>query len=128
MPRDSDNIYRVGSDADLTATETIAFTLVGGNYFTRPATLRALIPSQAGTSPTLKVTVQTLTDGKEVEVTHTENFDDATTYPAELVLPLPFSDDTAWQVVLTVGGSAGQSFGAVEVWLDGPEKTNVPAA
>ncbi len=128
MPRDADKIIRVGSDGDLTATETIAFTLEGGNYFTRPAVLRGLLPSQAGTSPTLKVTVQTLTDGKEIEVTHTENFDDATTYPAELVLPLPPSDDTAWQIVLTVGGSAGQSFGAAEFWVDGPAKANVPAA
>ncbi len=127
MPRDSDKIVRVGTDSDLTATETLAFTLEGGSYFTRPFTLRALIPSQAGTTPTLKVTVQTLTDGEEIEVTHTENFDDATTYPAELVLPLPPSVDTAWQVVLTVGGTT-PDFGAVEVWIDGPEKSNVPAA
>ncbi len=127
MPRDSDKIVRVGADADLTSTETLAFTLEGGSYFTRPFTLRVLVPSQAGTTPTLKVTVQTLTDGKEIEVTHTENIDAATTYPFDLVLPLPPSDDTSWQVVLTVGGTT-PDFGATEVWIDGPAKAAVPAA
>ncbi len=127
MPRDADKIVRVGTDADLTATETKTFTLEGGAYMQRPFTFRVLIPKQAGTSPTLVVTVQALTDGQEIEVTHTENFDDATTYPAELILPLPPSSDTAWQAVFTVGGTS-PDFGAVEAWIDGPALAVVPAA
>ena len=61
MPRDSDKIVRVGADSDLTSTETIAFTLEGGSYFMRPFTLRALVPSQAGTTPTLSSPSRPLT-------------------------------------------------------------------
>ena len=127
MPRDADKIIRVGADADLTATETIPFTLEAGVPFVRPSSLVVLVPSQTGTNPTLVVTVQAVTDGEEIEVTHTENIDSSSTFPFLLVLPLPPSDDTAWQVVLTVGGTT-PDFGAVEVWIDGPLKAAVPKA
>ncbi len=127
MPRDADKIVRVGSDSDLTATETKTFTLEGGAYMQRPFTLRVLVPSQAGTTPTLVVKVRALTDGKEIEVTHTENIDASTTFPFDLILPLPPSDDTSWDAVFTVGGTT-PDFGAVEAWIDGPALAKVPAA
>ena len=89
--------------------------------------LHVNVPSQAGTTPTLVVTVQTLTDGKEIEVTHTENIDASTTFPFDLILPLPASDDTAWQAVFTVGGTT-PDFGAVEAWVEAGERAAVPAA
>lgn len=126
-PRDADMILRVGSAGDLTGTETKSKTLPAGIYMTRPLCVKVLVPSQSGTSPTLKVTAKFTTDGKEIEVTHTENIDDATTYPFLLVLPLPHTDDTALSVVLTVGGTS-PDFGAVDVWLEGQELAKVPAA
>ncbi len=126
MPRDNAHIIRDGS-SDLTITETTAFTVGGGNPVQRMHMLMAIVPSQSGTSPTLKVTVQSLTDGKVIDVTTTENIDDATTFPFELKLPLPPSDDTAWQVVFTVGG-ASPDFGAVQAWLEGSQIAKVPAA
>lgn len=126
-PRDADMIIRVGSSSDLTATETKSKTLPGGTFMTRPLCLKVLVPSQAGTTPTLVVTAKFTTDGKEIEVTHTENIDSATTFPFTLVLPLPHTDDTALDVVFTVGGTT-PDFGAVEAWLEGQELANVPAA
>lgn len=126
-PRDADMIIRTGSAADLTVTETKTKTLPGGTFMTRPLCLKVLVPSQAGTTPTLKVTAKFTTDGKGVEVTHTENLDDGITYPFTLVLPLPYTNDTALSVVFTVGGS-NPDFGAVEAWVEGQELTNVPAA
>ena len=126
-PRDADMIIRTGSAADLTATETKSKTLPGGIFMTRPLCLKVLVPSQAGTTPTLVVTAKFTTDGKQIEVTHTQNLDDATTYPFTLVLPLPHTDDTALDVVFTVGGTS-PDFGAVEAWLEGQELANVPAA
>lgn len=126
MPRDNAHIIRDGS-SDLDGDETIAFTMDGGNPYMRCSMLMVLVPSQAGTSPTLKVTAQTLTDGKEIEVTHTENIDDATTFPYLLQLPLPPSDDTSWQVVLDTGGTT-PDFGAVQAWLEATTLAVVPAA
>lgn len=126
MPRDNAHIIRDGS-SDLTATENTAFTVGGGNPVQRLHMLMVLVPSQSGTTPTLKVTAKSLTDGKEIEVTHTENIDDATTFPFELKLPLPPSDDTSWQVDLVVGGTS-PDFGAVQVWLEGSQIAKVPAA
>ncbi|KKN77073.1 hypothetical protein LCGC14_0364120 [marine sediment metagenome] len=126
-PRDADLIVRTGSASDLTATETKSVTVTGGIYMTRPLCLKVLVPSQAGTTPTLKVAAKFTTDGKAIEVTHTENLDDAQTYPFTLVLPLPHTDDEALSVVFTVGGTS-PDFGAVEAWLEGVELANVPAA
>lgn len=126
MPRDNAHIIRDGS-SDLTATETTTFTVGGGNPVQRMAMLMVLVPSQAGTLPTLKVTVQTVTDGKEIEVTHTQNIDAATTFPFLLQLPMSPSLDTAWQVVFTVGGTT-PDFGAVQAWLEGSQLAVVPAA
>ncbi len=126
MPRDNAHIIRDGS-TDLTVTENIAVTIGGGNPVQRMHMLMALIPSQAGTSPTLKFTMKSLTDGKEIEVTHTENIDDATTFPFELKLPLPPSDDTSWQLDLVVGGT-NPDFGAVQAWIEGSQLAKVPAA
>ncbi len=126
-PRDADMIIRVGSSGDLTATETKSKTLPAGIFMTRPLCLKVLVPSQAGTTPTLVVTAKFTTDGKEIEVTHTQNLDDAETYPFTVVLPLPHTDDTALDVVFTVGGSS-PDFGAVEAWLEGQELAKVPAA
>ena len=126
MPRDNAHIIRSGG-SDLTATENITFTVGGGNPVQRMHMIMMLIPSQSGTTPTLKVTVKSLTDGKEIEVTHTENIDAATTFPFELKLPLPPSDDTAWQLDLTLGGTT-PDFGAVQAWLEGSQLAKVPAA
>ena len=126
MPRDNAHILRSGG-SDLTATENITFTVGGGNPVQRMHMIMMLVPSQSGTSPTLKVTVKSLTDGKEIEVTHTENIDDATTFPFELKLPLPASDDTSWQLDLTLGGTT-PDFGAVQAWLEGSQLAVVPAA
>ena len=126
-PIDADMIIRTGSASDLTATETKSKTLPGGTFMTRPLCLKVLVPSQAGTTPTLVVTAKFTTDGKEIEVTHTENIDDAETFPYLLVLPLPHTDDTALSVVFTVGGTS-PDFGAVEAWLEGQELAKVPAA
>ncbi len=126
MPRDNAHIIRSGG-SDLTATETTAFTVDGGNPVQRLTMLMILVPSQSGTTPTLKVTVQSLTDGEEIEVTHTQNIDAATTFPFELKLPLPPSLDTSWQVVFTLGGTT-PDFGAVQAWLEGSQLAKVPAA
>lgn len=127
MPGPRDNSVVLRSTGSLTATETLAVTIRGGVHKQQPLAARVLVPSQSGTTPTLKVTAQSLTDGKEIEVTHTENIDAATTFPFELILPLPPSDDTSWQVVLTVGGTT-PNFGVVEVWLEASELSKVPAA
>lgn len=126
MPRDNAHILRDGS-TNLTATENLTHTIAGGNPLQRQSMVYVIVPSQSGTSPTLKVTAKSLTDGKEIEVTHTENIDDGLTYPYELKLPLPPSDDTSWQVDLTVGGTT-PNFGAVQVWLEGAQIAKVPAA
>ena len=126
-PRDNSLILRSSTDGDLTATENLTVTIVGGVHVRKPLGVHVTVPSQAGTTPTLKVTVKSLTDGKEIEVTHTENIDDATTYPFELILPMPPSDDTSWQVDLTLGGTS-PDFGAVDVWMEAVEIAKVPAA
>ncbi len=126
-PRDADMIVRVGSSGDLTATETKSITVTGGIYMTRPLALRVLVPSQAGTTPTLVITAKFTTDGKEIEVVHTENIDDASTFPFTLVLPLPPTSDESLDVVFTVGGTS-PDFGAVEAWLEGVSPAQVPAA
>lgn len=126
-PRDADLIVRPSTDPDLTATETKTATVTGGIHMTRPLCLKVLVPSQAGTTPTLVVTAKFTTDGKEIEVVHTENIDAATTFPFLLVLPLPITDDEALSVVFTVGGTT-PDFGAVEAWLEGVEQARVPAA
>ncbi len=126
MPRDNVHIIRSGG-SDLTATENIAFTVGGGNPVQRMHMVMVLVPSQSGTSPTLKVTAKSLTDGSEIEVTHTENIDDAETFPYELKLPLPPSADTSWQLDLTLGGTS-PDFGAVQAWLEGSQLAKVPAA
>lgn len=125
-PRDADDIIRDGS-CDLTGDETIAFTMTGGNRRLAPQSLFVLVP-EVSAGDTLKVTAQSLTDGKEIEVTHTENIDACTTMPFLLELPLPFSDDTSWQAVLNCG-SCSDDFGAVEVWIGlSTEAAQVPAA
>ncbi len=126
-PRDSTLIVRLASVGNLTADLTQTFTLDGGNPVQRLLGFSMLVPSQSGTSPTLKVTVRTKTDGKEIEVTHIEDIDDATTYPFFLHLPLPPSDDTAWEAFLDTGGTT-PNFGAVEAWIEAAELAKVPAA
>lgn len=126
-PRDADLLVRVGSVSDLTATETKSVTVTGGIYMTRPLCLKVLVPSQAGTSPTLVVAAKFTTDGQQIEVTHTQNIDDGTTFPFTLVLPLPHTLDESLDVVFTVSGT-NPDFGAVEAWLEGIELANVPAA
>ena len=126
-PRDKDLIVRLGSVGNLTTTANLAQTLSNGNPRERGLGLSVLVPSQSGTSPTLKVTVKTLTDGKEIEVTHTENIDDATTFPFFLHLPMPASDDSSWQVDLVVAGTS-PDFGAVEAWMEPSELARVPKA
>lgn len=126
-PRDNAKILRDSTSGNLTATENLTVTIEGGVHKTSPLQVAVAVPSQSGTSPTLKVTAKSLTDGKEIEVTHTENIDDATSYPFELRLPLPLSDDSSWQVDLVVGGSS-PNFGATEVWLESAELAKVPAA
>ena len=125
-PRDADMIVRT-TGTDLTATETKTITVTGGIYMQRPLALVVLVPSQAGTTPTLVVTAKFTTDGNEIEVTHTENIDAATTFPFRLVLPLPPTSDEALSVVFTVGGTT-PDFGAVEAWLEGVSPAQVPAA
>ncbi len=127
MPGPRDNALVVRSTGNLTATENLAQTLSNGNPRERGLGLSVLVPSQAGTSPTLKVTVKTLTDGKEIEVTHTENIDDATTFPFFLHLPMPASDDSSWQVDLVVAGTS-PDFGVVQAWMEISELARVPAA
>lgn len=125
-PRDADDILRDGT-CDLTGDETTAFTLTGGNRRVAPQSLYVLVP-EVSAGDTLKVTAQSLTDGKEIEVTHTNNIDACTTVPFMLELPLPFSDDTSWQYVLECG-SCSDDFGAVEVWVGlSTEAAQVPAA
>ena len=127
-PRDADLIVRPSTDPNLTATETKTLTLGGAGIFqTGRLGLTVLVPSQAGTTPTLVVTAKFTTDGKEIEVTHTENIDAATTFPFKLHLPLPHTDDTALSVVFTVGGTT-PDFGKVEAWLEREELASVPKA
>lgn len=125
-PRDADMIIRDGTP-DLTATETKTKTLPGGTFQVSRLGLTVLVPSQAGTTPTLVVTAKFTTDGKEIEVVHTENIDALTTFPFKLHLPLPYTDDTALSVVFTVGGTT-PDFGAVEAWLEREELAAVPKA
>ena len=125
-PRDADDILRDGT-CDLTGDETTAFTLLGGNHHAAPQSLYVLVP-EVTCGDTLKVTVQSLTDGSSIEVTHTDNIDACTTVPFLLELPLPFSNDTSWQYVLDCG-SCADDFGPVEVWIGlSTEAAQVPAA
>jgi hypothetical protein len=124
-PRDADHLLRDGS-ADLDGDETIAFTLAGGNRRVAPLSVYVLVP-EASAGDGLLVTVQSLTDGKEIEVTHTEPITDSATLPFLLELPIPFSDDTSWQVVLDCTNE-GDDFGATEVWVGlSTEFAQVPA-
>lgn len=126
-PRDADHVLRDGA-CDLTADElNTAFTLLGGNHRDNPLSLYVLVP-EVSACDSLKVTVRTATDGKEIEVTHVENIDECTTLPFLLELPLPFSSDTSWQYDLNVTGSC-VDMGAVQVWVAlASEEANVPAA
>ena len=126
-PRDADAIIRPSTDPNLTATETKTLTLPAGTFQVMRLGLTVLVPSQAGTTPTLVVTAKFTTDGKEIEVTHTENIDASTTFPFRLHLPLPYTDDTALSVVFTVGGTT-PDFGSVEAWLERESVAAVPAA
>ena len=126
-PRDADMIIRTSTDPNLTATETKTKTLPAGIFQTMRLCLKVLVPSQAGTTPTLVVTAKFTTDGKEIEVTHTQNIDASSGFPFPLVLPLPFTDDTALSVVFTVGGTT-PDFGAVQAWLEREEVAKVPKA
>ena len=126
-PRDADMIIRVGSAGDLTSDETKTITVTGGIYFTRPLAVNVLVPKSGGSGKTLKVTAKFTTDGKRIEVTHTDPLDDATTYPFHMILPLPPTLDESLSVVLDVSGGS-ENFGAVEVWLEGVSVAKVPAA
>ena len=125
-PRDDSLVLR-SDGSNLTSTETDTVTITGGIAVVRPLAVHVTVPSQSGTTPTLKVTAQCTEDGESIEVTHTDNIDDATTFPFELILPMPPSIGEAWDVVLTVGGTS-PNFGAVESWIESSELANVPAA
>ena len=125
-PREDTLILR-NDGSNLTSTETDTVTLSGGVGIVRPLAVNVVVPSQSGTTPTLKVTAQCTEDGESIEVTHTDTIDDATTFPFHLVLPLPPSKGEAWSVVLTVGGTS-PNFGAVEARIEDSELANVPAA
>ena len=119
--RDADFILRDGS-VDLTADETKTFTLSGGNSKQDSLAVHVLLPQDlAESGDTLKVTVKGTTTLHKVEVTHTDVVTQGTgTYPKQIVLPLPYSRSTTWDVVLDVTDSdAGGDFdaGAVQVWV-----------
>ncbi len=123
---DADLVLRDGS-TDLTADSlTNAFTLHTGNPIQKPMALYVLVPKVTG-STTLKVTVRCTTTGRKIEVTHTDNFDSATTYPFLMCLPLPPSQGTVWDYDLNVGGGS-EDFGAVEVWVGHVDNAVVPTA
>lgn len=112
---DSALVQRDGA-SNLTADELAqAFTLHTGNPIQKPMALYVRVP-QASASDTLKVTVDCISTGELIEVTHGDVIDDNTTFPFLLVLPLPPSLGTSWTYDLDVTGS-GINFGGVEVWI-----------
>lgn len=104
---------------DLTATETSAVFEIGP---TPPGGIgiEVSVPSAAGTSPTLDVTVEdaevaagtfaVIATMRQITDTTGRNADGVGTY----YMRVPSHHSHA-RVVLTVGGSAGQSFGGVKV-------------
>ena len=124
---DADQVLRDGT-SDLTADElTQAFTMDFGNPIEHPLAMYVLVPKSGGSGKTLKVTVRCVTTGRKIEVTHTDNFDDATVYPRLICLPLPPSQGTSWDYDLNVTGGS-EDFGAVEVYLGLTDNAVVPAA
>jgi hypothetical protein len=124
---DADLVLRDGT-SDLTADElTQAFTMNNGNPTQHIMGLYVLVPQSGGSGKTLKVTARCTTTGRKIEVTHTDNFDDATAYPFLMSLPLPPTQGTAWDYDLNVGGGS-EDFGAVEVYLGLVDNAVVPTA
>ncbi len=116
MVRDADQIVRTG-DTDLTADETIAFTLTGGQPTKHAMSMHLLVPTLS-TSDTLTVTLRCVTTGSKITVSHTDVLTQGTTtVPFELILPFPPSIGTAWELFLDVGGSS-VNHGAVQAWLE----------
>lgn len=129
-PRDVDLILRVGAtEGNLTADETDTKTLANGVPVSKPLAVAVLVPQKSGTD-TLKVTAKITTAGKKIEVTHTDNIDDGTTYPFVLILPLPpvpgpdLTLSVDYNVTDVDGG--GVNFGEVQAWVEqgGQAKVN----
>lgn len=116
MVRDADQIVRDGS-SNLTADETIAFTVVGGVPTKHQMNMNILVPTLS-TSDTLSVTLRCVSTGKKITVSHTDALTQGTTtVPFLLTLPFPPSDGTSWQLFLDVGGSS-VDHGAVQAWIE----------
>ena len=114
--RDADHIIRDGT-SDLTADETIAFTLIGGQPKEAPLAVHVLVPTLSA-SGTLTVTIRSTTTSEKITVSHTDALTQGTTtVPYTLKLPIPPSRGTAWEIVLDVGGGS-EDFGAVQVRIE----------
>jgi len=130
-PRDASTttMLRASTDGNLTIDENVTATLTKGSPHVANLGVYVLVP-QASTGDTLKVTAKITTSGDKIEVTHTDDIDDNTTFPFLLILPLPptKSDATALTVNLNVtDGGGGVNFGAVQVWLERSEHAKVDA-
>ena len=125
-PIDSALVLRAASVGDLTSDETDTLTITGGVHKDRGLALNVLVPQSGGGGKTLKVTASFTDTGKKISVTHTEDIDDATSYPFHLVLPLPMTTAELLSVLLDVTGGS-ENFGEVESWLEISEFANVPA-
>ena len=125
-PIDSDLVLRAASVGDLTADETDTLTLTGGVHVQHGLALNVLVPQSGGSGKTLKVTASFTDTGKKISVTHTENIDDASSYPFHLVLPLPATTAELLSVLLDVTGGS-ENFGEVQSWVELGELANVPA-
>ncbi|KKN15976.1 hypothetical protein LCGC14_0980500 [marine sediment metagenome] len=114
--RDADHILRDGT-SNLTADETIAFTLTGGQPKEAPLAVHVLVPTLSA-SDTLTVTIRGVTTSQKITVSHTDALTQGTTtVPYTLKLPIPPSESTAWELFLDVGGSS-VNHGAVQAWIE----------
>ena len=129
-PRDVDLILRVGAtEGAFTADETDTVTLPNGVPVTKPLSVVVLVPQASGTD-TLKVTAKITTTDKKIEVTHTDNIDDGTTYPFVLVLPLPPLPGPDLTLSVTYDGTdvdgGGFDFGEVQCWVEQGGQAKLP--